>query len=401
MACSPGSSPTADRRAPTLPKRIGFSYIPGMLKTTPLPPRSPVAGPATGDWRLEIPEPRRRALRLWLWSIAAMTLATLIIGGITRLTRSGLSIVTWEPVMGVIPPIGAEQWQAAFDAYRESPEYQLLRRGMSLDEFKFIFFWEYFHRLVARAIGMVFLIPFVVFWIRGYFNRPLVRRALLLFGLGAAQGLMGWLMVASGLVDRPSVSHYRLAAHLSLAFVIFGYAVWLARDLAMTASTPLVHADSQRLLRRGLALVGALLAVQIVWGAFVAGLKAGLYFNTFPLMAGGLVPPDFLMMQPAISNFFENPGTVQWVHRLLGTVLGGVCIAFFVKVLRAPVDPASRRLNVALLALILGQYLLGVITLLRFVPVSLGVMHQAAAMIIVGVWIVWVHHARELGTRRF
>jgi heme a synthase len=357
--------------------------------------RTAEAGAREADWRLEIPEPRRRAIRVWLWSIAAMTFAVLIVGGITRLTQSGLSMVDWQPVMGVIPPLSDAQWQAAFDQYRQFPEYQQLRQGMTLAEFKFIFFWEYFHRLLARTIGLVFLVPFVFFWVRGYLNRPLVRRGLVLFGLGAAQGLMGWLMVKSGLVDRPSVSHYRLAAHLSLAFVIFGFAVWLARELRIGAVRVALLPDARRAMLRGLALVGVLLAVQIVWGAFVAGLKAGFYYNTFPLMGGRLVPEHLLWLEPAIRNFVENPIAVQWMHRVLGTVLALVAAGFFVQVARAGADAASRRLNGVLFGLIVLQYALGVLTLIHHVPVSLGVTHQAMAMVIAGVWFGWLHHLRN------
>jgi heme a synthase len=352
--------------------------------------------PADADWPLQIPESRRRVLRLWLWSIAAMTFVVLVVGGITRLTQSGLSIVDWKPFMGVIPPLGEAQWQARFDLYRQFPEYQQLRRGMTLSEFKFIFFWEYLHRLVARAIGLVFLVPFVVFWLRGYLTRPLARRALTLFGLGALQGLMGWLMVQSGLVDRPSVSHYRLAAHLSLAFVIFGYAVWLARDLRHTAMGPPIEATTQRLLNRGLLLIGSLLAVQIVWGAFVAGLKAGHYYPTFPLMGGRLVPTDMFWLEPALRNFVENPIAVQWTHRVIGTILGLAAVAFFVRVQRTGVDTVSGRLNVIFLSSILAQYLLGVLTLVYRVPVSLAVIHQGAAMLVFGIWLWWLHHVRHL-----
>jgi heme a synthase len=348
------------------------------------------------DWRLAIEEKRRRPLRIWLWTIAAFTFLVLVIGGITRLTQSGLSIVDWQPLMGVIPPTSEAQWQETFDQYRQYPEYQLLRRGMTLDEFKFIFFWEYLHRLVARLIGVVFLVPFVYFWVRGYFNPPLLRRALLLFALGASQGVMGWLMVRSGLVDRPSVSHYRLAAHLSLAFIIFGYAVWLARDLALRASAPRAAAHTRLLLLRGLGIVGALLAAQIVWGAFVAGLKAGFMYNTFPLMVGRLVPAGLLGFEPALLNFVQNPLTVQWLHRVIGTVLLVVTLGFFLRVQRAAVDALSRRLNAAFAGLMAGQYLLGVATLLLAVPVALGVMHQAAAMVIFGAWLIWLHHARRL-----
>jgi len=322
-----------------------------------------------------------------------MTLLTLIVGGITRLTQSGLSIVDWAPFMGVVPPLSEADWQEAFDAYRAFPEYLELRRGMTLEEFKFIYFWEYVHRLVARAIGFVFLIPFAYFLIRRYLTRPLIARTLVLFGLGAAQGIMGWFMVQSGLVDMPRVSHYRLAAHLSLAFVIFGYAVWLARDLALGAERPSIPAGGGRLLRKGLLWVGGLLAIQIIWGAFVAGLKAGFYYNTFPLMAGGILPPDFLRLDPALLNLVENPSAVQWMHRFLGTVLLAVAAGFYLKARRfSGLDAASSRLNPALFGLLLLQYLLGVATLVLAVPISLGVAHQAAAMVLVGVWLVWVHH---------
>jgi cytochrome c oxidase assembly protein subunit 15 len=365
--------------------------------TTAARPLSESTPSSHSDWRLRIPEPQRRAIRRWFWSIAAVTLAVLIVGGITRLTHSGLSIVNWDPIMGVVPPLNDAQWQETFDAYRQFPEYQQRRQGMTLGEFKFIFFWEYLHRLLARAIGMVFLLPFLYFLIRGYLNGPLITRALLLFGLGALQGLVGWLMVASGLVDRPSVSHYRLAAHLSLAFLIFGGALWLARDLAAPRSRTEVSDATRRMLRRGLAAIGVLLGLQIVWGAFVAGLKAGYYYNTFPLMAGQWIPPGLLMLEPASMNVLDNPVAVQWIHRVLGTVLLLAGAAFWWSVRRSDADAASRTFNTALLALLATQYLLGILTLLFIVPVSLGVAHQTMALVLFGVWVAWVHHARELG----
>jgi cytochrome c oxidase assembly protein subunit 15 len=347
---------------------------------------------ATGDWRTQIPERQRRHLRAWFWSIAAMTLGVLIVGGITRLTQSGLSIVDWDPIMGVIPPLDRAQWQAAFERYQQFPEYQQLRQGMTLSEFQLIFFWEYIHRLLARTIGLVFLIPFVVFALRGYFNRPLATRALALFALGAGQGLMGWLMVASGLVDRPSVSHYRLAAHLSLAFLIFGFSVWLARELAVSPGRARADDDTRRAIRRGLGAVGVLFALQVVWGAFTAGLDAGLYHNTFPLMGGRLVPETLLWLDPAILNFVQNPVAVQWTHRVLGTVLAAAVVGLFIAVLRADADRITRRFNTAFLGLIGLQYLLGVLTVIWVVPVSVAVIHQATAMVLFGVWIAWMHH---------
>lgn len=357
-------------------------------------PPPPVAPAPPADWRLEIPESRRRWLRAWLWSIAGMTFLTLVVGGITRLTQSGLSIVDWQPITGVIPPLTDAHWQELFDRYRAFPEYQQLRRGMSLEEFRFIFFWEYMHRLVARAIGLVFLLPFVGFLVKGWMNTPFRNRALALFALGAAQGLMGWLMVMSGLVDQPRVSHYRLAAHLSLAFVIFGYAVWLARELAVGETPMGTRKWEGHRPARGVALLGVLLAVQVVWGAFVAGLKAGFQYNTFPLMAGSVLPPDFLLLAPGILNFVENPATVQWIHRLLGTILLGASLWMALRAPAGGLDVASRRYAAAFAGGVAFQYLLGVVTLLLVVPVSLGVAHQAVAMLLLGVWVAWLHHER-------
>jgi heme a synthase len=324
----------------------------------------------------------------------------LVIGGITRLTQSGLSMVDWRPIIGIVPPIGEAQWLAEFERYRQFPEYQQLRAGMSLEEFKFIFFWEYIHRVAARLIGIVFLVPFLFFWVRGYFGEATMptRRALALFALGALQGFMGWFMVSSGLVDRPHVSHYRLGVHLAIAFAIFGCCVWYALDLRR--STPGTGtAAMRRTLLRGLAFVGVLLGVQIFWGALVAGLKAGLYYPTFPLMDGSLIPPYAWGFDPVLRNLVENPITVQWVHRVLGTLLGVAVVAFYLRVRSSHgVDRKSRVLNHSLLALILAQYLLGVMTLVLHVPVSLGVAHQAMAMVVFGLWLIWLHHARGLRT---
>jgi cytochrome c oxidase assembly protein subunit 15 len=353
-------------------------------------PRASVAGGA--DWRLALGDGQRRRLRRWFWSIAAATVAVLIVGGITRLTQSGLSIVDWQPVMGVVPPLNDEQWTAAFDRYRQFPQYQL-GPGISLSEFKAIFFWEYLHRLVARAIGLLVVIPFALFWRAGYLPRPLARRAAVLFALVVAQGVVGWLMVKSGLIDRPSVSHYRLALHLAIAFVILGYSTWLACDLGEStrekakgrrANAPLAHEI------RGLLLIGALLAAQVVWGAFVAGMKAGLFFNTFPSMGGQLLPTGLLGLDPAVSNLVQNPITVQWIHRVLGTMLLIACGGLFLS-MRRSADRAARRLSAALLTVVGVQYLLGVVTLIYRVPVGLAVSHQAMAAILTGIWVVWLH----------
>ncbi len=354
------------------------------------------APPASTDWRLDIPEERRAHLRTWFWAVAAMTFSVLVVGGITRLTHSGLSIVNWDPIMGVIPPLDHAHWVAAFERYQQFPEYRQLRRGMTLGQFQYIFLWEYLHRLLARSIGLVFLVPFLLFWMRGYFNRPLATRALVLFGLGLGQGVMGWLMVASGLVDRPSVSHYRLAAHLSLAFTIFGFSIWLARELAVGPDRQAVPAHERRRVVRSVGVLGVVLALQVIWGAFTAGLKAGRYDNTFPLMEGHLIPPSLYWLEPTILNLVQNPIGVQWMHRVLGTLLLLAVLGVFLVVRRAGVDAATRGYAALFLSLVAVQYLLGVTTLLLVVPIPVAVTHQATAMVIFGVWVAWLHHARGL-----
>lgn len=364
------------------------------MTTTTIAAREPAVQTQT-DWRLDIPETRRRPMRAWLWAVALMTLGVVVVGGITRLTLSGLSIVEWDPLIGVLPPLGDAAWQEAFAAYQRTPDYEW-RSGMTLADFRFIYFWEYLHRLLARTIGLVFLVPFVVFWAKGWFNRPLLKRALLLFGLGAAQGVMGWLMVASGLVDRPAVSHYRLAAHLSLAFIIFGFAIWLTRELSVGVERATVAQSARRMIRRGVAAVGTLLVLQIVWGAFVAGLRAGKYYPTFPRMGGAWIPRELVSLEPAMVNFFANAIAVQWTHRVLGTLLLVAAVVFAARVLRSEVDSRSRRFAIAFVAGIGLQYGLGVATLVNLVPVSLGVVHQLVALLLFGTWVAWLHHAREL-----
>jgi cytochrome c oxidase assembly protein subunit 15 len=334
----------------------------------------------------------RHRLRLWLWTLAALTLAVLVVGGITRLTRSGLSIVEWQPVTGVLPPLDHEHWVAAFERYQQFPEYRQLRRGMTLGEFQRIFLWEYAHRLLARLIGVVFLVPFLVFWRAGYFTPGLARRALALFALGGLQGALGWAMVKSGLIDRPSVSHYRLAAHLVVAVLIIGYAVWLARDLAPAGPRPPLDAAARRVVRRSLTMTGAILAAQIVWGAFVAGLKAGFLFNTFPLMGGQVLPPGGLALEPRLLNLVANQATVQWLHRVLGTLLLAAIGFFAVRARRVP-DATLRRLAWTLLSLAIAQYGLGIVTLVFRLPLAAAAAHQALAVVLAAVWVAALHRA--------
>lgn len=348
------------------------------------------------DWRLQIPVRYRRQLQLWLGAIAAATCLVLIIGGITRLTHSGLSIVDWQPLIGVIPPLSHPEWIESFDRYRQFPEYKQLRPGMTLAEYKQIFFWEYMHRLLARLIGLIFLLPFAYFYRSGTLTPPMARRSLALFALGSMQGFAGWLMVRSGLVDRPSVSHYRLAIHLALAFTILGWCIWLIRDLSAPATRAMVTSSAKRRTTGLLTIVGALLGLQIVWGAFVAGLKAGYGFNTFPLMGGALVPIDQWPLSPVVLNLVQYPWGVQWMHRLIGTLLLAAACVLQIRIRQLRMDRASCRLSVALLSAVAAQYALGVTTLVYAAPIGLALAHQAMAAATVGLWAATLHHVRGL-----
>ncbi len=330
-------------------------------------------------------------IQWWLWSGAGLIFLMLVVGGITRLTDSGLSMSDWNLIMGTLPPMSESEWMAAFERYKQFPQYEQLNAGMSLQAFKEIFFWEYLHRLMGRITGIVFLIPFLFFWIRGYFNQRMFKRALFLFGLGALQGAMGWIMVKSGLTDIPYVSHYRLALHLVLAFVLVSFCVWFALDLRNNEET---KTDGPRNKLKGWAKVGGMLFfIQLLWGAFTAGLDAGYIYNTFPLMNGAWLPQSAWTMQPVLINLFENPATVQWMHRVIGTILGIVIVGLWIRSRNADVSRSLKYKAGLLLGLVILQYGLGILTLLFHVPIALGVLHQATAMIF---WVGWLIYYHEL-----
>lgn len=333
---------------------------------------------------------RRRTVTYWLWLGAALTLCLVVVGGATRLTQSGLSMVEWEPLVGVLPPLSEQQWDDAFALYQQFPEYKQLRPDMTLAEYKFIYFWEYAHRMLARTIGLVFLLPFLFFWWKGYLDKRLARRLLILFGLGALQGLMGWLMVASGLVDRPSVAHERLAAHLLLAFAIFGYCLWTAADLRARQASPM----ASRAVHGWSLAFGIVLVVQVAYGAFVAGLDAGKAFNTYPLMGGGLLPPGGWRLEPPLLNLLDNIATVQWIHRTLPVVLLLIALGLLARALRQRRQPGGG-IELGWAAVLAGGVLLqgalGVATLLSFVALDLALVHQAVALLLFGAWVLWHH----------
>ncbi len=316
-----------------------------------------------------------RAIVIWLAAVCVVIYLMIVVGGVTRLTQSGLSMVDWQPIMGVVPPLSEEDWQATFDAYKQYPEYQKINRGMSLEEFKSIFYWEYGHRVLGRTIGLIFFIPFVVFLLLKKVESRWVSRLWIALVLGGLQGLMGWYMVMSGLVDVPRVSHYRLAAHLLLAIFILSYLVWLILDVMNVQRKAVPGSFTSTTV-----VLSVLLFLQLLYGAFTAGLKAGYGFNTYPLMHGEFLAGAALMMEPMWLNFIENGVMTQFIHRWLGAVfvLGVLGLAVWTYRLQVLVAPVMFLVLVTLV-----QFVLGIVTLIYSVPVGLGSLHQAVACILV------------------
>jgi cytochrome c oxidase assembly protein subunit 15 len=340
----------------------------------------------------EISDQTTRAIRLWLYAVAAMVLAIVLVGGATRLTESGLSITEWKPVMGVLPPLDEVQWQSEFEKYQAIPQYRELNNGMSLDAFKTIYWWEWTHRLIARSIGVVFLLPFLWFWWRGRIGPGLRNRLWLIFGLGALQGAVGWWMVASGLADRIEVSQYRLATHLVLACLIYVALLWTAQrwDRRPSETVPVR-------IRFGAIALLVLVLVQIYLGAIVAGLRAGHIFNTWPLIDGALVPDSARLFfnTPLWRNVFENTLTAQFDHRMLAYAIWIVALLHAFGAARSmkhgPVVLGAILLAVAVTL----QAALGIWTLLMVAPLSLALLHQAMAMIVLTVATVHVASVAE------
>ena len=329
--------------------------------------------------------PGRRAIGIWLAVCAAMVLAMAVIGAITRLTESGLSIMEWAPVSGVLPPLDQAEWERLFALYRTIPEYMEENAGMTLAEFKTIFWWEWIHRLWGRLIGLVFLLPLVWFWMTGRLGRPLAGRLLGIFALGGLQGAMGWYMVASGFAERSDVSQYRLVAHLALAVLIYGLLLRLAAGLLFPA--PAASRDAAAL-RPALGVLIGLTAVTILSGGFVAGLNAGLDYNTFPLMDGRLVPAGYGDLAPWYANHFENVAAVQFNHRLLAVATVAAALGLWLRSRRLDLARTAGRAFAALGVMALIQLGLGIATLLLVVPVWLGALHQAGALVLLGLG-VW------------
>lgn len=335
-----------------------------------------------------------RPVASWLLVCCAAIFAMVVLGGVTRLTGSGLSIVRWEPITGILPPLDQTAWEQVFHLYQETPEYQKKNRGMSLEGFKTIFWYEYAHRVLGRLIGVIFALPLLYFMARRRFAPGMVPRLLFVLLLGGLQGALGWYMVKSGLVNDPHVSPYRLTAHLGLAILIYGYLFWLALDLLFPRTgTP---GGTQAVRWGGLApWLTLLVFITVLSGGFVAGTRAGFAYNTFPLMGGHWIPEGLSTLDPLWRNLFENVTTVQFDHRLLATAVLAALLLYAWALIRQPL-PGRLRLGVILLVLTLGlQYLLGVGTLLMRVPVALGAAHQGGAVLLLTACLFLWHQLRQ------
>lgn len=315
-------------------------------------------------------------IHIWLSIVLLMVLAMVLIGGVTRLTDSGLSMVEWRPLLGVFPPMNEVEWNRVFDMYKQFPEYQIINQRMNLEEFKFIYFWEYFHRLFGRLIGLVFFFPLAYLFVRKKLNSLWKKRLFLAFFLGGSQGLLGWFMVKSGLIDKPDVSHFRLAAHFSLALIIMSYIFWLILKNKEADNLRTVPNKTQV----NLIPFASLLIIQIIYGAFVAGLDAGMVFNTFPMMGKGWIPTG--LFASGIDGFVSGNAGVQFIHRVIGITL--LVLATRLLIQAKKIENKPERIALKMVShMTLLQFVLGVSTLIYKIPLVLASMHQMGACFLV------------------
>ena len=335
----------------------------------------------------------QKHIAIWLLVCCATIFAMIILGGVTRLTGSGLSMVQWEPIMGVLPPLNQAEWEETFLLYQQFPEYKIKNFAMSLGEFKSIFWFEYGHRLLGRSIGIIFLLPFLFFLVKGKINRTLTPKLITMFVLGGLQGLMGWYMVKSGLVNDPHVSPYRLTAHLGLAIIIYAYMFWVALDLLYPRVDDNAKSSNKKLGRLSL-IITMIIFITALSGGFVAGTRAGFAFNTFPLMDGRLIPVGLFELSPAWRNFFENIVTVQFDHRVLAMLLFLIIPVFYWTARKSQQESQINTGLHLLLAALALQLTLGITTLLLVVPVALAAAHQAGAVILLTASLFVSHQLR-------
>lgn len=337
-----------------------------------------------------------RQVAYWLLLICAMIFAMVVLGGVTRLTNSGLSMTEWKPITGWLPPLSDGAWIAEFERYKQFPEYKKINFGMDLAGFKAIFWLEFSHRVLGRSIGLVYLLPFLFFLWRKRIDGTLMPKLWLMFALGGLQGGLGWWMVASGLVERPDVSHYRLTAHLGLAVIIYGYGVWLALGLLIPTSGYL-SARLDGLYRLAHVLIAAIFVVMLS-GGLVAGLDAGFAYNTFPTMNGQWWPDGIAVMSPWYANIVENTITVQFNHRWLATLTAMVICFFWFRAVRSDLSDHVRLAVHAFLAALAVQVTLGIVTLITVVPVPLAAAHQAGALLLLTAALSAAHAIRSMGS---
>jgi len=354
--------------------------------------------------------PSRRAVGWWLIVMAILVAAMVTLGGLTRLTGSGLSITEWKPVTGVVPPFTHEAWQTAFAKYQQIPQYRFENRGMTLDQFQAIYWWEWTHRLLGRLLAIVFLLPFLVFAATGAIARRDWPRMLLLFALGGLQGVVGWWMVESGLETRVSVSQYRLAIHLGVALILFAVLLWTAFEYLRDTRTASARTSERNAIAMLAWMLPAFVYLQMLLGALVAGLHAGLIYNTWPSMNGRVLPEGAMALRPWWSNFFENAGLAQFDHRLIAYLVATAVLAFWLMMRRRQDFPTVRRSSNALLAIVVLQVVLGIVTLLDQAPLWLAALHQATAVALfaTALWnafefrtagVAVIHHKGHKGTQ--
>jgi cytochrome c oxidase assembly protein subunit 15 len=321
-----------------------------------------------------------KAVIIWLLTGCALIFLMVVIGGITRLTESGLSMVDWKMFVGMVPPLSEQDWIETFNQYKQYPEYKEVNFMFTLEEFKSIFFWEYLHRLIGRIIVLFFIIPFVYFLIKKKITGKLIGQTVIILAMGAFQGFLGWWMVKSGLIDNPDVSHYRLAVHLIAAFLTFAYTFWVTLSLINKG----VERPNVPFMRKWIIVLFVLTVIQIIYGAFVAGLNAGFVMNTYPKMGDSWIADSVTALEPFWINFIDGIGGVQFVHRTLAHIVVGLVLFVLLKSSQFELNKIQTKGLIGMLVIVFIQFLLGIFTLLYAVPVWLGVTHQVGAFILLG-----------------
>ena len=335
-----------------------------------------------------------KGIAIWLLCGCFLIFCMVVIGGITRLTGSGLSITEWTPIMGTIPPLNNEEWQIAFQKYQQIPQFQKINYNFQLEDFKSIFWWEFIHRLLGRFIGIAFIVPFLWFYFKGRFDKSTLKKVLFLFFLGGLQGVIGWLMVKSGLSERTSVSHIRLSLHLITAFFTFGFTLYFALEILLEK----INSSSEKITHRLINILFSTVTIQIIYGAFVAGLHAGNIYNTFPLMNGKIIPEGLFYLDPAWINFFDNQVLVQFIHRFLAGTIVLLSGFIFYPLLKSSINSYQKKGILFFLSVLCLQIILGIATLLTSVNITLAVLHQAAAFVLfsASVFLIYIFRAGRL-----